>query len=73
MKSFRKHFYLGNGDITLIEAGRQHYVPQQMNSYNVKHDLVFHIVNEGQGIYTVNNKPYHLKANDGFVLDGLSN
>lgn len=68
VKSFWKHFFLSNGDITLIEAGRQNYVPQQMNSYNVKHDLVFHIVNEGQGVYTVNNKTYPLKANDGFVL-----
>lgn len=68
MQSFWKHFFLDNGDISLIEAGRQKYVPQQMNRYKVKHDLVLHLVLEGQGLYSVNKQSYHLKTNDAFIL-----
>lgn len=68
MKSFWKHHFLDNGDISLIESGLQKFVPNQINNYKVKHDIVFHIVLNGKGIYSVNNEVYHLKARDAFIL-----
>lgn len=68
MKSFWKHLFLDNGDLTLIEAGLQKYIPQQMNNYKVRHDFVLHVIVEGAGVYTVNNKTYELTAQDGFIL-----
>lgn len=68
MKSFWKHLFLDNGDLTLIEAGLQKYVPLQMNNYKVRHDFVLHMIVEGDGVYTVNNQTYELTAQDGFIL-----
>lgn len=68
MRSYWKHFFLDNSDITLIEAGYQKYVPHQINHYRVKHEYVLHLVIDGKGTYKVNNKTYNLKANDGFIL-----
>lgn len=68
MKSFWKHLFLDNGDLTLIEAGLQKYVPLQMNNYKVRHDFVLHMIVEGAGVYTVNNQTYELTAQDGFIL-----
>lgn len=68
LKSFWKHLFLDNGDISLVEAGLQKFVPQQINNYKVKHDIVFHIILDGKGIYSVNNEVYHLQAQDGFIL-----
>ena len=68
MKSFWKHFFLDNGDISLIEAGLQKFVPKQINNYKVKHDMVFHIVLQGKGYYTVNDNHYELNAGESFIL-----
>ncbi|MBG9987024.1 helix-turn-helix domain-containing protein [Facklamia sp. DSM 111018] len=68
MKSYWRHFLLDNGEISLIEAGTQKYLPNQINDYTVKHDYVLHLVLSGKGIYKVNNKSYTLSANDCFVL-----
>lgn len=51
-----------------MEAGLQKFVPNQINNYKVKHDIVFHIILEGKGIYSVNNEVYQLKSRDRFIL-----
>lgn len=68
MKSFWKHLALDNGELTLIEAGLQKFVPHQMNNYRVRHEAVLHVVLDGAGIYKVNHQTYELKARDGFIL-----
>ncbi len=68
MQSYWKHFFLDNGDIQLIEAGTQKYLPDQTNDYTVKHDYVFHLVLSGKGTYQVNEMTYQLQAHDSFIL-----
>lgn len=67
-KSFWKHLALDNGELTLIEAGLQKFVPHQLNNYRVRHEAVLHVVLDGAGIYRVNNNTYELKERDGFIL-----
>lgn len=68
MKSFWKHLALDNGELMLIEAGLQKFVPHQLNNYRVRHEAVLHVVLEGAGIFKVNHQTYELKAFDGFIL-----
>lgn len=68
MKSFWKHLAIDNGELTLIEAGLQKFVPHQLNNYRVRHEAVLHLVIAGSGTYKVNQQTYELKARDGFIL-----
>lgn len=68
LKSYWKHLFLDNGDLSLIEAGLQKYTADQINNYKVKHDIVFHIVLQGKGYHSVHDKQYELKAGDSFIL-----
>lgn len=68
MKNFWKHFFIDNGDITLIEAGLQQNFPNQANDYLVKHDYVIHIVLFGKGTFKVDQQTFHLKPHDCFIL-----
>lgn len=68
LNSYWKHLFLDNGDLSLIESGLQKYETNQINNYKVKHDIVFHIVLQGKGHHTVNDKNYELTTGDCFIL-----
>lgn len=68
MKSFWKHLAMDNGELVLIEAGLQKFVPHQINNYRVRHEFVLHIVMAGEGLYSVNQQTYNLNERDGFIL-----
>lgn len=68
LDSYWKHLNITAPKVNLIEAGSQSFVPNQINNYIVKHDIVVHAIVSGKGFYKVNGEKYLLGQNDGFIL-----
>lgn len=55
-------------DIVIVNIGFSHNQPNFSAGYDRREYYIFHYIIDGCGTYTVNNKTYHLKEKDGFIV-----
>lgn len=55
-------------DIVIMEIGFSHNQPNYSYGYLRREYYILHYIIDGCGTYTINNKTYELKENDGFVV-----
>lgn len=68
MRELWKHFKIDDYDIRIDECGIQQFKFDEFYSYKVYQNYVIHYIEEGEGIFIVDDKTYKLSPNEGFIL-----
>lgn len=68
MRELWKHFKIDDYDIRIDECGIQQFKSDQFYSYKVYQNFVIHFIEEGKGVFIVDDKTYNLSANEGFII-----
>lgn len=68
MRDLWQHFEDKYQDLAIEEVGIQLFEPGESFQYMAYQNFILHYVEKGQGTYHVNDKTYHLKAGDGFII-----